>query len=287
MSLRTLPVASCTALRKFADPPQQKNHPAYELGHKLEDMNFKGHLSLVILPLLVLAVSPRGDLPVAHITGEGWSELTLADFVNVNGDENTWKEVAGVIQCSGTPVGGARSQKQYTNFEMVLEWKHETFAGNSGVFLWCPESAFTDLPPGSLPRQGIEVQVLDLGYEENWEKNRKGAHSDWFTSHGDVFPVGPSSMTAFTPMIDYTAGDTTYTVGNPKSSRCFPTQRLVRKHNEWNHYYIRAINGEVRLWVNGEEVSGGNECKPATGYLALEAEGAPVAFRNMRIRELP
>ncbi len=88
-------------------------------------------------------------------------------------------------------------------------------------------------------------------------------------------------------MIDYTAGNTTYTVGNPKSSRCFPTQRLVRKHNEWNHYYIRAINGEVRLWVNGEEVSGGNECKPATGYLALEAEGAAVAFRNIRIRELP
>jgi hypothetical protein len=250
-------------------------------------MNLMRHMPLATLPLLALAVSPRADLPVAHITGEGWSELTLADFVNVNGDENTWKEVDGVIQCSGTPVGGARTQKQYTNFEMVLEWKHETHAGNSGVFLWCPESAFTDLPPGSLPRQGIEVQVLDLGYEENWEKSRNGEHSNWFTSHGDVFPVGPSSMTAFTPMIDYTAGDTTYTVGNPQSSRSFPTERLVRKHNEWNHYYIRAINGEVRLWVNGQEVSGGNECKPATGYLALEAEGAPVAFRNMRIRELP
>ncbi|MDE0916179.1 MAG: DUF1080 domain-containing protein, partial [Planctomycetota bacterium] len=135
-------------------------------------MNLMRHLPLVTLPLLALAVSPRADLPVAHITGEGWNELTLADFVNVNGDENTWKEVDGVIQCSGTPVGGARTQKQYTNFEMVLEWKHETHAGNSGVFLWCPESAFTDLPPGSLPRQGIEVQVLDLGYEENWEKNR-------------------------------------------------------------------------------------------------------------------
>ena len=50
---------------------------------------------------------------------------------------------------------------------------------------------------------------------------------------------------------------------------------------------MRAINGEVRLWVNGEEVNGGRDCQPATGYLALEAEAAPVQFRNLRIRELP
>ena len=45
---------------------------------------------------------------------------------------------------------------------------------------------------------------------------------------------------------------------------------------EWNHYYVSAINGEIRLWVNGEEVSGGNEITPAWGYLCLESEGAPV-----------
>ena len=41
------------------------------------------------------------------------------------------------------------------------------------------------------------------------------------------------------------------------------------------------------LWVNGEEVSGGTGCKPAAGYLCLESEGAPVEFRDLRIRELP
>ncbi len=47
------------------------------------------------------------------------------------------------------------------------------------------------------------------------------------------------------------------------------------------------LNGEVRLWVNGVEVSGGTECEPRQGYLCLESEGAPVEFRNIRIRELP
>jgi hypothetical protein len=244
---------------------------------------------LVLAAAASLALTPPQDapLPVAHVTGAGWTELTLADFVNVNGVDDTWTQVEGNIVCTGIPLGGARSHEQYTNFELVLEWKHHTHAGNAGVFLWCPESAFTDLPPGKLPRSGIEVQVLDLGYEENWERD-KGVPSDWFTSHGDVFPVGASSMTAITPTIDYPAEDgSTYTVGNPNSSRSFPTRRLVRPAGEWNHYYIRAINGEVRLWVNGEEVNGGTRCSPATGYLALEAEGALMEYRNMRIRELP
>jgi hypothetical protein len=35
------------------------------------------------------------------------------------------------------------------------------------------------------------------------------------------------------------------------------------------------------------EVSGGTECKPATGYLCLESEGSPIEFKGLRIRELP
>ena len=69
--------------------------------------------------------------------------------------------------------------------------------------------------------------------------------------------------------------------------RSFPRKELSKGIGEWNHYYIRAINGEVRLWVNGEEVSGGTNCDPKTGFLCLESEGAPVEFKNIRIRELP
>jgi hypothetical protein len=39
--------------------------------------------------------------------------------------------------------------------------------------------------------------------------------------------------------------------------------------------------------VNGKEVSGGEGCNYRKGYLALESEGAPVEFRNLRIKELP
>ena len=71
-------------------------------------------------------------------------------------------------------------------------------AGNSGVFVWAPEEALKDLKPDKLPRGGIEVQMLDHGYTEQYEK-QTGKKADWFTTNGDVFPVGKSKMKPFPP----------------------------------------------------------------------------------------
>jgi hypothetical protein len=74
---------------------------------------------------------------------------------------------------------------------------------------------------------------------------------------------------------------------SPNGSRSFPRKNLSKGSPEWNHYYLRCQDGEIRLWVNGEEVSSGSGCEPRSGYLCLESEGAPVEFRNLRVRELP
>jgi hypothetical protein len=204
-------------------------------------------------------------------TGPGWRSLGEEDFVNVNCADDTWKWEEGVAKCTGQPVGVIRSKDKVTNFELVAEWRHLKSAGNSGVFVWVPEESL-NIKPGQLPH-GIEVQVLDHGYTEQYEKS-SGKKADWFTTNGDVFPVGVAKMKPFPPV-------------SPNGQRSFPTKNLSKGVNEWNHYYIRAINGEVRLWVNGEEVSGGTDCNPRTGYLCLESEGSPVEFRGLRIRELP
>lgn len=253
------------------------------------------HLARLALPLFVAVAAAPGrtqdpgpDRPRAFVdgSGPGWRSLTLADFVATNGGADTWSERDGVIRTTGRPIGAARSHEPLVNFELVFEWRHLEHGGNSGLFVWCPESAFTDLEPGELPRSGIEVQILDLGYEENWRRD-KGARSDWFTSHGDVFPVGASTMRPFRPQARYREGSDEWSVGAPDGRRSFPAERRTRPHGQWNHYYVRAINGELRLWVDGEEVNGGAQCAPAQGFLALEAEGAPVEFRHLRLRELP
>lgn len=233
------------------------------------------------IPSNVLAASTqkKEDVTKAFIDGTGpdWVTLGEKDFVNVNGNPDTWTWKDGVAHCTGTPVSVFRSIKKYTNFEFVLQWNHLRHGGNSGVFAWADIDRLNALKkrnkPG-LPDTGIEIQVLDIGYQDNWKKNHNGKKSNWFTSHGDLFPVGRSKMKPFPPL-------------SANGARSFPSKDLSRPNNNWNHYYVRGINGEIRLWVNGEEVSGGNNCKPASGHLCLESEGSPIQFKNFKIRELP
>lgn len=230
----------------------------------------------LIVALGAADVARSEDRPKAWIdgSGPGWVSLTGADFVNVNCDEDTWSFPGSEFHATGQPVGVIRTRDQYENFELVVEWRHLKSGGNSGVFVWASPDSIKLLEEGQrrLP-YGIEVQVLDHGYTELYEKRHK-KKADWFTSHGDVFPTGPAKMKPFPPVA-------------PNGKRSFPSKNLSKGVGEWNHYYVRAINGEVRLWVNGEEVSGGSECEPSKGFLCLESEGSPVEFRQLKVRRLP
>ena len=235
----------------------------------------KSWLSLFILSCALVGFSQSQDFPKAFIdgTGSGWRELGEADFAGVNGNADTWTWKDGLLISTGKPIGVMRTKQKFTNVEFVIQWRHLRAAGNSGVFVWVPDEALTDLKPDNLPKWGIEVQMLDHGYKEQYEKS-SGKQGDWFTTNGDIFAVGNSKLKPFPPL-------------SPNGSRSFPRKNLSKGVNGWNHYYVRAINGEVRLWVNGEEVSGGSGALPSTGYLCLEAEGSPIEFKHFRVRELP
>ena len=206
-------------------------------------------------------------------TQPGWRSLTESDFRAVNSASDTWSWKDGVLYCTGQPVSVIRSSEQFQNFELVVEWMHEKPGGNSGVFVWATPDSINRLTEAGKPGlpQGIEVQVLD--HEFTTRMKAGGRKTDWFGTNGDVFPVGVK-MNPFPPL-------------SPNKSRSYPRRQMANGHGKWNHYYVRAINGEVRLWVNGAEVSGGTNCEPSKGYLCLESEGSPIQFRKIRIRELP
>ena len=237
-------------------------------------LSMKIPIRTCLLALLIqnLAFSDPAK-PAIDDTQPGWRAMTRDDFTKVNSADDTWTWKDGVLMCTGQPVSVMRTTKTYRNFEFRVEWMHEKPAGNSGIFVWTTEASVERLTQAGKPGlpDGIEVQVLDNAFTDRMAK--AGQKTDWFTTHGDVFPV----RVKMTPI-----GKT-----SPNGERSFPRKDLCRDHGQWNHYYIRAINGEVRLWVNGEEVSGGTACDPADGYLCLESEGSPIQFRNLRIRELP
>ena len=160
--------------------------------------------SLFASLVLASTLGAEPAAPRAFIDGQGpgWKPLGEADFENVNCHDDTWTWKEGFATCTGKPVGVIASKKPYTNFELVLEWRHLKDAGNSGVFVWATKESLDRLRggKGSLP-DGIEVQILDPGYDVAFEK-KTGKPPNWFTCHGDVFPVR-AKMTPFPPVAPY------------------------------------------------------------------------------------
>lgn len=183
---------------------------------------------------------------------------TLDGWVNINCAPETWTVVDGMIHCTGVPTGAMRTERQYENFVLDLEWRHLKPGGNAGLFIWAgPISA-----PGVPFLRSIEVQILDHAYGK----------SDWFTTHGDVFPIHGSTMIPDEPS---------------RGQRSFPRELRSNGSPEWNHYRVTCVDGVLTLAVNGVVVSGGRDCRYRKGYIALESEGGVVDYRNLRIRELP
>src|SRR5215213_1406083 len=216
--------------------------------------HMKPLLLAALLALPMFAADEAGFVPL-------FNGRNLSGWVNANCAPETWSVTNGMIHCTGKPTGAMRTERQYENFIMEAEWRHLSSGGNSGVFIWGTPIA----APGVPFLRGIEVQVLDHGYGASGK-------NEWYTTHGDVFPIHGARMKPF---------------GRHNGERSFPSEERSKPSPEWNHYRIVCTNGTLRLSVNGKEVSGGEDCNYRKGYLALESEGAPVEFKNLRIKELP
>jgi hypothetical protein len=198
---------------------------------------------------------------------DGWVPLfngrDLSGWVPINVAPGTFSVRDGIIVSTGVPTGLLRSERQYENFIVELEWRHLKSGGNAGLFVWGDGLSAC----GSPFARGMEVQILDNGF------NARGKNQ-WYTTHGDVFPVFGAKMTP-TGRISETG------------QRSFPIEERSKDSPQWNHYRVEARDGVLRLSVNGKEVTVGKNCSPRKGYLCLESEGSECHFRNLRIRELP
>ena len=180
----------------------------------------------------------------------------LSGWVPVNVAPNTFSVRDGMIVCTGKPTGIMRTDKQYENYVLELEYKHLVPGGNAGLFIWSDPIT----SPGVPFARSIEVQILD------------GSESESHTSHGDVFAIHGAKMKPDRP--------------HPRGAmRCLPSEKRAKPAGEWNHYRVVCNDGVLKLSVNGKEVSGASACWPRKGYICLESEGGVVHYRNIRIKE--
>jgi hypothetical protein len=221
---------------------------------------------LLVLPaaLLIAGAVRLAGVPVPEYV-DLFNGKDLSGWVNVNTDKDTWSVRNGELVCSGHPIGVMRSAKQYENFILHIEWKHIEPGGNSGVFAW------SDAKPNEKSRlpNGVEVQMLELDWVNLNKQN--GETPPIAYVHGELFGVNGV----------VTVPD------NPRGERSKSIENRCKGRGEWNVYDVVAVDGVIKLSVNGKFVNGISRSSQKKGYLCLESEGAEIHFRNIKILELP
>jgi hypothetical protein len=194
-------------------------------------------------------------------------EKTVGEKINwiqVNTEEDTWRTDDNVLVCTGSPIGVIRSEKEYENFILHIEWRHMEAGGNSGVFAWSSAN------PGEnrLP-DGVEVQMLELDWVD--QNIRNGEKPPEAYVHGELFGVGGVEVVP----------------DNPRGPRSKSVENRCKGRGEWNTYDVVCVDGTIKLSVNGKFVNGISKASQKKGYLCLESEGAEIHFRNIKVIELP
>jgi len=170
--------------------------------------------------------------------------------------EDYWSVADGILICKGRgkKTGYIRHKRDdFENYTLTLQWRFPagTPGGNSGVLLHATTPNALNVWPKSM-----EAQL-----------NHQNA--------GDIWVIG-----------------TTCEIENAE-------KRVVgRRHynltdnsekpiGEWNDYKILCKGDEITIWVNGDLVNHVTKCSQSKGAICLQAEGADIEFRDVRLTPLP
>jgi hypothetical protein len=179
----------------------------------------------------------------------GWTFFLDRSGPNAAGSmrmEDVWKVDGGRIRCSGVPNGYIRTTADYKDFVLTLEWRWAEQPGNSGVLLRV-------VGPDKIWPKTVEAQLMS------------GHAGDFWLMDGAILDTDPART-------------------DPKAANHRLKMKAAEKPvGEWNVYEITVHGGWVLLKINGVVVNEGTGAEEVAGKIALQSEGAPIEFRNIRL----
>jgi len=178
----------------------------------------------------------------------GWKFVLENDSVDVN---EVWSIQDGIIHCKGIPNGYMRTESDYANYTLYLQWRWIEKESNSGVLLHIQE-------PDKVWPNCIECQMR-AGNAGNFVLMGSGA----ITVDGET----------------YTSTGRNISIGKKQES----TENPV---GEWNSYKIICQKDSITCYVNDILQNEGTEASVSRGKIGLQSEGGPVEFRNIRLELL-
>jgi Domain of Unknown Function (DUF1080) len=207
-------------------------------------------LSLAMGALLTINTA-MADEPVPLFNGKdlsGWTYHLDKPKVRM---EDVWSVKDGVLVCKGKPAGYLLTKKNnFENYVLTLEWRWPEKGGNNGVLVHVSKPGELGVWPKSL-----EVQ-LGSG------------------NAGDFWVIG-----------------TTIEVENPEGRiedrrHLHLTDDSEKPLGEWNEMEITCRGDEVIVKVNGDLVNHATNVSQTRGAIALQSEGTPIEFREIKLQSL-
>ena len=140
---------------------------------------------------------------------------------------------------------------------------------------WKVEDGVIKLSGGNSPHLASQREFADFDVRFQWRAMREKYNSGFFIRSGREVKenqINLSQAAVGKLMSGGQGGD--------------PVPKLQKPVGEWNDWRVLAVGDHVTFWCNGEPAWEVKGFRDRRGYLGLQAEGAPMEFRKIRIKEL-
>lgn len=162
----------------------------------------------------------------------------------------TWSVKNGLVRCEGKPAGYMRTEKDYADYLIHVEWRWPEKGGNNGVL------------------------VHMSGEDKVWPKSLE---CQLYSGNAGDFWVIDGLETA-----EHANGGT-----RVKGRRTLKLKDSTEKPlGEWNAYDIICKDDWIVVLVNGVLQNVATKCSASSGKICLQSEGTPIEYRNIYIEPL-
>jgi hypothetical protein len=142
---------------------------------------------------------------------------------------------------------------------------------------WKVADGVIRLEGGGKPHLASEKKFADFELRLEWRSVRDKYNSGLYVRSGEKLGSNQLNLAK--------GGEGAVIGGKVAGARAVP--ELQKPAGEWNEWRVEAIGDRITFTCNGKKAWEGTGLAPAEGYIGLQAEGAAMEYRNIRIREIP
>lgn len=187
------------------------------------------------------------------------------------------------LSCAGELNGSELSEEEksagFVSMFNGRDFEGWRFTGDQPpekVANWNVADGLIRLSGGGSPHLATEQEYADFEMRFEWRAVEANYNSGYFIRSGKDLGTNQLNLAK--------GGEGAFIGGKIDGAK--PVGDLQKPAGEWNEWRVVVQQDKVTFTCNGKPAWEGTGLKPEKGYIGLQAEGAPLEFRNLRIREI-